>query len=303
MGRVYVEQGRNEVGTTIKILEKAKPKLRGKILIKPNITMPFSPENNICTSPKVVEGIIKYLRLRGIDDIVVGEGAGGAKSMSKHFEISGYKDLSERLNISLINLNQDKQIKLKITKGNFLKEVTVAKTFFDRYTINVPKMKTHRMAVVSLAMKNLMGVILPYNKKSVLHPLYENYAKIAIHERRALSQEEFKSVQDDFFNRLIDFYSVCKPNLNIVDGFGGREGDGLTLEWGKNKNMNCVLLSESVPSIDYVASLLMEIDPSKTYLNHIKKFDVSKIKIISNKDINELKEKFKPVLLTEEIKI
>jgi len=117
--RVYIQYGKNEVETTIRILEKVKPKIEKKVFIKPNITMPFSSEKNITTSPKIIEGIVKYLRDNGIEDIIIGEGAGGVQDMSKYFKISGYKELSDRLNIPLINLNQDKIIELKVKNSSF----------------------------------------------------------------------------------------------------------------------------------------------------------------------------------------
>lgn len=300
---VYVQYGRDEIQTTIRILKKAKPKIGERVLIKPNITMPFPPDLGICTSPRVVEGIIKYLHNRRISDIVIGEGAGGAKDMLKHFEISGYKQLSEKYNIPLINLNQDKQVRLKIKKGNSLEEITIPKSILDRYIINVPKMKTHRMAGVTLAMKNMMGVILPYDEKNILHPLYERYVTRALKEKRFLSKEEFKEVQEEFFKRLVDFYSVCKPNLNILDGFVAREGDGLNLESGKTKRMNCVLLSESIPAIDFVASYLMGINLKNLYLKYIRDFNLSNTEILSNVNLKKLKKKFNIISLIKEIKI
>ncbi len=302
--RVYIQQGKDEIDTAIKILKKAKPNIEDKVLIKPNLTMPYSPKSNICTSPKIVEGIIKYLRDNGIRDIVIGEGAGGAKNMDRYFEVTGYKELSARLKVPLINLNQDEIIELKVNNCYFLKRIPIAKTVLDRYVINVPKLKTHRMAMVSFAMKNMMGSILPYNKKSILHPLYEKLVKRAIEKKRVLTDKEFKDVQEEFFKRLIDFYSVYKPSLNIIDAFVGRDGDGLTLDCGKNIRMNCILLSKDIIAIDYVASHLMGFNLSDLYLKYIKDKKINKlsdIDIISNKDLSKLRKKFRPTLLTEKI--
>ncbi|MFW9880995.1 MAG: DUF362 domain-containing protein, partial [Candidatus Thorarchaeota archaeon] len=154
--KVYVQKGSDEVKTTIEILRKAKPKIKNKILIKPNLTMPFSPKTAICTSPQVVEGIIKYLQDLGIKDIVIGEGSGATEDMSEIFEIIGYNRLSKKYNIPLVNLNRDKPVRLKITNGRSLKYITVANSILDRYIINVPKMKTHRLTEVTLAMKNMV---------------------------------------------------------------------------------------------------------------------------------------------------
>ncbi len=299
--KVYVRKGNDEVETTREVLKKANPKIGKSVLIKPNLTMPFSPETAICTSPNVVEGVIRYLQSIGINDIIIGEGAGGAKDMSNIFEATGYRKLADRYNLPLINLNGDKQVRLNIINGISLEGITVAKNVVDRYVINVPKMKTHRMAGVSLAMKNMIGCILPYDGKKILHPLYEEYVAKALKEKRNLTKEEFDAVQEEFFKRLTDFHSVCKPSLNVVDGFVAREGDGLNPNCGRNRKMNCVLVSESVPAIDFVASNLMGISLRDLYLEYVRGFDLSKIEIISDIDLDKLRKKFKPISLTERI--
>ncbi len=294
--KVYVQSGKDEIKTTVQILEEANPQIGKKVLIKPNITMPYAPELGICTSPKVVEGIVQYLRRRGIEDIIIGEGAGGAIDMSKHFEIGGYTELSKRLGIPLVNLNQDKKV---VLHGNYLQRIPVAKTAIDRFVINVPKMKTHRMAVLSCAMKNMMGTILPYNGKSIMHPLYEKYVAKALREKRAFTEEELREARREFFTNLKDLYSVLKPQLNVADAFLSREGDGLTPNSGKTINTDYVLLSENAPALDYVASSLMGLSDLFSSFMNIPQSE--KTEIISNKPLNKLIKNFKLIPLTEEL--
>jgi len=301
--KVYVQSGKDEIDTISKILEIAKPKIEGEVLIKPNLTMPFTPESCIVTSPKVVEGIILYLKEKGIRDIVIGEGAGGALDMSEIFDVTGYKKLSEKYDIPLINLNQDRQKTLEVYGGNSLKKITLAKSCLDRFVINVPKMKTHRMAFVSLAMKNMMGAILPYNQKDVMHPLYGKLVKMAVDDKRALSEGEFKRVQEDFFKRLSDFHSVYNPQLSIIDGFGAREGDGLTINSGRKINTNYIILGENAFAADYVGSYLMGFNLFELYKKYFKKEiqNLENIEIDSNVLLEKLKRHFRVIPLTEEI--
>ena len=41
-----------------------------KVFIKPNIVNPFKPEEAFITNPRVVSGVIDYLRSKNIDNIV-----------------------------------------------------------------------------------------------------------------------------------------------------------------------------------------------------------------------------------------
>jgi len=160
-------------------------------------------------------------------------------------------------------------------------------------------MKTHRMAGVTLSLKNMIGVILPYNKKDIIHPLYYRI----VEGKKKITKEEFRTIQKDFYKRLADFYSILKPQLNIIDAFAGKDGDGLFPNSGKDIKMNCILLGDNSIAVDYVASNLMKLDFK--YINYFNDRikSLNDINIISNKPVETLRKKFKPLLLTERINI
>lgn len=306
--KVFIVRADDPVELGFRAMEALKPKIEGRVFIKSNITVPELPETGIITHPQVVEGIIKYLRnLDKVTEIAIGDGGGETPDMESYFQKCGYHDLAERYGIKLINLNADEAVILQISNGERLKEVKIAKSILDcDYLIDIPTLKTHQLAIVTLGMKNLMGCILPYNeKREAIHPVFER-----IHERvgdRKFTQEEFAEASIDFATRLCDFVTALvikdKPNLVIIDGFVGRDGTGFA-DKGETKNMRLVLAGENVVAVDTVGAQIMGFDPRKD-IPHLKlaaerglgSNDLTKIEIIGEDPVRVGK-KFRVIIFT-----
>ena len=71
--------------------------------------------------------------------------------------------LAEGRGVKLVNINGDERVLVQLPQGEILKEIGIAKTVKsdDTFFVNVPKYKTHNLAVTTLSMKNLMGTITP----------------------------------------------------------------------------------------------------------------------------------------------
>jgi len=138
---------------------------KNKVLLKPNYVVAKHPSTGITTDSNVVESLIEFVKSLGIKDIVVGEG--GAVDTERAFDVVGIRDVTARQKVKLVNLNRDSRVNVKVPRPLALEEVGVAETALESTCIiNVPRLKVHHMAVVTLCMKNLMGLILP---KSIMH--------------------------------------------------------------------------------------------------------------------------------------
>lgn len=203
-----------------------------RVLIKPNYVSARHPSTGVTTDSRIVEGIIMHLKDLGIGNMAVGEG--GAGDTEKAFNVVGIKDVVKRHNIRLINLNKDPAISLKIPNALALHEVGIAETALkSTCIINVPKLKVHHMALVTLCMKNLMGLILP---KSIMH--------------------------DRLNEKIVDLTTLFKDKvkLNIIDGLVGSEEDEV---YGSPVQMNLIIAGTDMVAVDAVATAVMGIEPSK----------------------------------------
>jgi len=237
------------------------------VLIKPNYVVAKHPSTGITTDSRVLESIIEFVKKSGVKDIVVGEG--GAGDTERAFDVVGIREVTSRQEVRLVNLNRDSRVTVRIPQPLALKEVGVAETALESTCIiNVPKLKVHHMAVVTLCMKNLMGLILP---KSIMH--------------------------SQINERIIDLASLFndKVKMNVIDGFVGAEVDETS---GSPVEMNLVIAGRDMVAVDAVGTAVMGIDPRKIrYLSlaEEKGLGVSNIKEIEvlGESIEDVKRKFR----------
>lgn len=203
-----------------------------KVLIKPNYVVAKHPSTGLTTDSRILESIIEFVKGCGVKDIVVGEGGSG--NTDRAFDVVGIREVTTKQNVRLVNLNRDSRINIKIPNALALKEVGVARTALESTCIiNVPKLKIHHMAVVTLSMKNLMGLILP---KNIMHG--------QLHEK------------------IVDLSSVFKDKvkINIIDGLVGGEIDETT---GSPVKMDLLITGKDMVAVDTVSTAIMGIDPRK----------------------------------------
>ena len=267
---VAIIKGDNPVEMVIEALEIIKAdqafRVDERILIKPNYINARHPSTGITTDARIVEGIIRFLKEKGLNNIMIGEGSGLANTM-RAFEVAGVDEVAKRLKVDLMDLNEDEYVIADVPSPLVLKTIRISKTALNSAIISVPKLKLHRMAGVTLSLKNMMGVVSP---KGQIH--------------RSLSK------------KIADLVSLVKPRLAVIDGIIGGEGHELA---GKPVEMNLVLAGLDPVAVDTVGAAVMDFDVKKA--EHIllaaKKglgiCDLNKIRTLGE-PIEKVKKKFKP---------
>lgn len=271
------------------LLKAVSPPLKNRVAMKPNITVPAESDSGIVTHPDFVAGMVDYFREMGtsIEDIVIAEGGGSRPphDMDKHFGQSGYTAMAQRRGVRLVNMNWDERIPVHLPQAEILKEIGIAKTVKDDDTlfINVPKCKTHNLAVTTLSMKNLMGTITPCHDRH-LCSMSKEYAGRA-HE---ITPNGIELREESLCRKLCDLSLASKPDLNVIEGIIGR--DGTAFHHGKNIQTNLVVAGTDVVSVDAVGSYLMGFDPAGIgYLKIAAQrglgvIDIEKIKVYEVRD-------------------
>jgi uncharacterized protein (DUF362 family) len=215
--------------------------LRGKrkIYIKPNLSHPeYLP--GVVTSPQLLHDLIGMLRDLN-SEVVVGESNGFNYPCWTAFKKTGVESAVKSAGGSVINLSEDKVVKVKFPGNSPLKELYLPKTIMDAdAVVDLPLMKTHEFAAYSGAIKNLFGCI-PSNRRIYLHPYLP-----------------------EVFYRL---YTTFKPALTIMDARTAIEGNGPTK--GKTVQMGLILTGNDALSTDIVATKVMKLNWRETYLNYI----------------------------------
>lgn len=241
-------------------------KQEDKVLIKPNYVSAKHPLTGITTDSRIVESLIEFVKNSGVKDIIVGEG--GAGDTDRAFDVVGIRSVIKRQGVSLVNLNQDSRVQVTIPQALSLHEVGIAEIALkSTCIINASKLKVHHMALATICMKNLMGLILP---KSIMH--------------------------SQINEKIVDLASLFKDKvkINIVDGIVGVEIDEIS---GNPVEMNLVIAGHDMVAVDSVASAVMGIDPLKVkYLRLAEErgLGVSNLKEIEvlRRSIEEVAKKF-----------
>lgn len=199
-----------------------------RILVKPNYIDASHPSTGNTTDARVIEGTVKFLKQRGYGNLVIGEGSGLSDTM-RAFRVAGVDEVAKRWGLELIDLNEDEYVVIDVPNPLALKKVRISKTALESAIVSVSKLKLHRMAGVTLSLKNLMGVVQP---KGQIH--------------RHLSE------------KIADLASVVRPRLSVIDGIVAGEGHERA---GKPVRMDLVIAGLDPVAVDTVGATLMGFDP------------------------------------------
>jgi uncharacterized protein (DUF362 family) len=188
------------------------------IFIKPNIVFAVRQESGEITPSSLVKTLILALREHHPNiDIILGEGVAAGCDPQENFRISGYAELAQELNVPLLDLNctEHKTVAWKFGK------LELPRVALERTYINLPILKPSSACIISGALKNQKGLLLPAMKK--------RFHRLGLHEQVA------------------ELNAVVKPLLTIMDcsRFFGR---------------NVLISGDNCGEIDATACQLLNID-------------------------------------------
>jgi uncharacterized protein (DUF362 family) len=242
-----------------------------KVLIKVNITIIKTAEDGVTTDPRMVEGIIEFLKDQGIRDIAIAEG--GGCDVTRAYGELGFTEVASRQNVKLIDVNREEGVLKKVPNPHFVSEFWIAEPVLEYdCIISAPKLKIHAGEwQVTLAMKNLMGLL-------------------ARGKRGAIHRED---------RGTVDILQLLKPDLSVVDGIVGGERHEL---WSHPVEMDLIIAGKDCVATDAVGSAVMGFSENEMP-RHIKiaqemgfgTCDLNRIKLLGDVSISEAKKDFKRI--------
>jgi len=232
-----------------------------KIAIKPNLVVAKPADSGATTSPGIVEGVIRYLKENGFNNITIMESSWLGDNTRRAFEVCGYNVLSRKYSVPLLDLKSDSTT--SFTSDGITMKICKAPLETD-FLINIPVLKGHCQTLMTCALKNLKGCI-PDSEKRHFHTL-------GLHRPIALLNKFLRS------------------SLVIVDGI---MGDLTFEEGGTPVRMDRVIAGFDPVLIDsYVASLMGYRPEDVDYIMIAEKLGVGSAKL-DNAVITEINTEIK----------
>lgn len=199
------------------------------ILVKPNLATARNHEK-ATTNPVVIEAVIAYLLEHDVKTVVLGEGAGGPQDTEPIFEATGVSQVARKYGIPLVDLNKADRVSVPVPDGVLHREIRMARIAAESdLVVNIPTMKTHHGTTISIAMKNLKGV-LPWPTKRSFH-------------------------QTGLFDSIVDLNRVLPNQLVVVDATRAMEGAGPFD--GTPVPVNRIVMARDTVAADVVCARIM----------------------------------------------
>lgn len=194
-----------------------------RVLLKPNLLAAAPLERAVTTHPAVVEAVTELVQQAG-GTVLIGDSPGGPVTNTPVvWRASGMGEVAQRTGALLVPFDK---IVWKQLDG---RDYFIARPVFEAdLVINLPKLKTHNLTLLTGAVKNLFGTV-PGTRKRELH-------------YRAPGVPDFSRI-------LVDILELVRPALTILDGILGQEGYGPGAS-GTPRPYRCLVASSDPVALD-----------------------------------------------------
>jgi len=206
------------------------------VVIKPNIGWDVPPERAGNTNPDLVARIVEQCKMAGAKSVYVFDNT--LSEATRCYELSGIESAVKKAGGTMVSGKSESYYhQVSIPGGKRLKTAKVHELILESDVfINVPVLKNHGGTTLSIAMKNLMGVVW---------------------DRRFWHS-------NDLHQCIADFPTYRKPDLNIVDGYRVMKRNGPRgVSVADVMTMKYQLISKDIVAVDAASAKVFGLDPKQ----------------------------------------
>ena len=205
-----------------------------RVLLKPNLLTGSRPTKECITRPEIVYCVAQMVQAVGGKPFFGDSPAfGSAKGVAK---TNGYLPFMEELNLPIVEF-QGKRYQTTSAEFNHLRLSREAME--ADVVINLPKVKSHMQLTLTMGVKNLFGCV-PGKMKAWWH------------------MEAGKDA-NRFGEMLVETAKAIKPDLTIIDGIIGHEGNGPS--GGEPRDLGVLGASADVFALDCAIVEILRVNP------------------------------------------
>ena len=199
------------------------------------------------TDPEFVRGIVRCLKGRGHAAITIADGfTGKAADWARLVRVSGYAAMANQERVSLVAMDDDgvfdvtgelpgKPLGISGIGGTRVPTLVMPKLLAEHLGrglyISAPKLKAHRFAVFSLAIKSMQGTVMYSDATPAFHQKWRSHREID----RALAlvkrgdpnaRATYVKALEVFAERMVDVFELEAPDVVLAEGAPAMGGDG-----------------------------------------------------------------------------
>ena len=250
-----------------------------RVILKPNNVL---IDNQLCaTHVDTLEGILEFLKSIGItQNVIIAESAANGPTL-EGFDNYGYLKLTSKYPVKLIDLDSQPAEKRYVFDEKDFKPHAVRFSSLlldkDSYVVSVARMKTHDRVIATLSLKN---IVFGAPIKDIGYAWGDKRKPGTVNDKAIVHGSGVKGTNYNLFA----LSQVLRPDLAVIDGFEGMEGNGPN--YGTAIDHRVCVAGVDWLATDRVGVELMGIDFSKmAYLNYCAQAgygvaDLDKIEII-----------------------
>ena len=206
-----------------------------KVLLKPNLLTGARPQNECTTRPEVVRVVAEAVLEAGGQPFI-----GDSPAFGSAFGVAsknGLVPLCDELGVEIVEF---KGQRFTAPDDRLFDHLRLSREALGAdVVINLPKVKSHVQLTVTLAVKNLFGCV-PGKMKAWWH--------------MEAGKDKIR-----FATMLVETALAIAPQLSIVDGIVGHEGNGPS--GGVPRQLGIFAASDNVFALDRLLLDLLQVDP------------------------------------------
>ncbi len=212
-----------------------------KVLLKPNMLSAKPPKEAVTTHPTLIQAVSAACK-KLVAEVFIGDSPPlTTKNLEGYWEITGFAGAAAKSGGRLVSFERDGGREERICSGSRNASVRVT-SWYDRcdLVINLPKLKTHNLTIITGAVKNHFG-LLPGLQKANLHAAFPK--------------------PGPFGALMADIAAKFPSDLSIMDAVEGMDGQGPA--GGRVIRTGYLLASVCPVAVDYGFCRIAGIDPEE----------------------------------------
>jgi len=191
------------------------------------------------TDARVIKAVVKLVKDKRPQNVVIGEGSSvgydfpGREDSIHCMRVAGVLEVADQFGVEVVDLNQDEQVEVKLSKAFVMDTFSIAKTARDAdVIISLPVLKTHIRTGITCGLKNMKGV-LPSDEKKRTH-------------------------QCGLDRGIVDLLRIAKPQFTVVDCITGLQGTNS--EEADKVPLNLIVAGDDGVAVDTVCAAIAGFD-------------------------------------------